>query len=166
MPRATLLADAPSPSQLLWSPVPPPTALRPGAAETPQVQPGPESEASASAPQPRAASEAGAGEPSTGGSESKRPLSPRGSAAAADKRARYRSPAVASSSGQGESQQSLPSPEVADSPMVEARQARGDSAMWKLTYSLLCCQHRVGLPIRHRHSDGGGLGGRSTTYLT
>ena len=37
VPRPSLLADAPSPSRVLWSPVPPPTALKPGAAETPQL---------------------------------------------------------------------------------------------------------------------------------
>ena len=64
----------------------------------------------------------------------KRPRSP--TSASVVKRPKWRSPAVASSSGQGESQQSVPSPAVGDSPMVERVQVGAEAAMWAVTESL------------------------------
>ena len=117
--------------------MPQPSALKPGAAETPQVP----ADGGGGEPQPPIAAmdeedEAGDGVVSTTPQalSPKRPHSPTPSSVS--KLPRWRSPAVASSSGLGESQQSLPSPLVADSPMVVRAQASVESAVWKLTESL------------------------------
>ena len=172
-PRASplWLADASSRSQLLWSPMPPPpSALRPGAAETMQEladgecgDPQPPTaamdegyaadaaaesphEAAARQPQPSMqpstaaadeedeAGDAGDADSTMAEASPKRPRSP--TSASVVKRPKWRSPAVASSSGQGESQQSVPSPAVGDSPMVERVQVGAEAAMWAVTESL------------------------------
>lgn len=75
------------------------------------------------------------------------------------KRQRWRSPAVSSSAGLGESQPSLPSPAVASaaSPTAERAATNAETAMWKLTYSLFVALFDVALHgplIAPKQSEG------------
>lgn len=125
-------------SAWMWSPVPPPAALRAGAGESPALpamdtEPEPEphmmeDEEDESVGSQATSTQAHASSPKRPRSSDEMP-----SPHAAVKR--WRSPAGASSSGiQGESQQSLPSPMVIGSSDVRAPV---DDAMWRLASSMV-----------------------------
>ena len=131
----------------LWaSPVPPPTALRSDAADmsSPRAVQWAEGETGLDGTRPLAAGEEDASGSPSASEASKRERSTPSGLAAAVKRARWGSPLAASTSGLGESQQSLPSPAVADSPMVDKVQSGAESAVCALTYSPIICPGVMG----------------------